>query len=160
MLDAQRHDVNANNYEFSNLRTYLNTTFYNTAFFLADTPDTHIETTTVDNSPASTGYVPNDYACENTLDKVFALAYQEITNANYGFTGDESRKCLTTDYARAVGADQATSSVKYGRYYLRSPNNSASRNARYVWHDGSIVDGNVINDYHGLRPALWLDIKS
>ncbi len=59
----------ANNYELSNIRKYLNETFYNTAF--NDLEKELIEKTAANNS--------NIYECKNTNDKVFLLSRGEAT---------------------------------------------------------------------------------
>ena len=50
----------ANNYKESHIRSWLNDNFYNTAFNTKE--KARIQTTTVDNSAASTGYSENYYA--------------------------------------------------------------------------------------------------
>jgi hypothetical protein len=91
--------VYANNYKESHIRSWLNDNFYNTAFTAAE--KARIQTTTVDNSAASTGDAPNQYACANTSDKVFLLSYAEATSATYGLSTDASRQ-LTTERLRSV----------------------------------------------------------
>mgnify|MGYP003295828050 FL=1 len=65
----------ANNYKYSDLRSWLNTDFYNAAF---SNDDTRIKTTEVDNAASTTAHPINDYVCENTNDKIFLLSYQEL----------------------------------------------------------------------------------
>ena len=93
--------VYANNYKESHIRSWLNDNFYNTAFTAAE--KARIQTTTVDNSVASTGYNPNQYACANTSDKVFLLSYSEATNASYGLSTDASRQLKPSAYAQSQG---------------------------------------------------------
>lgn len=64
-------------YAESDIRRWLNTTFFNTAFN-ADCQRI-IVTTEVDNSLESTGYVENSQICENTIDKVF---FVELSRAH------------------------------------------------------------------------------
>ena len=62
-MNAHYYDVDSNNYKDSDICTWLNNDFYNTAFALENE---YIQTTTVDNSNLTTHYVSNSYACENT----------------------------------------------------------------------------------------------
>jgi hypothetical protein len=101
--------VYANNYEHSHIRSWLNDNFYNTAFTAEE--KARIQTTTVDNSVASTGYSSNkniaSYVCANTSDKVFLLSYAEVTSATYGFTYGLSktiaRQLKPSAYAQSQG---------------------------------------------------------
>src|SRR5574344_1770668 len=113
VLDSQDYDystsnrtiggstVYPNNYKESHIRSWLNDTFYNTAFTAAE--KARIQTTTVDNSVASTGFSPNTYACANTSDQVFLLSYAEATNASYGLSTDASRQLKSSAYAQSQG---------------------------------------------------------
>lgn len=114
-----------NNYQYSDIRGWLNTDFYNTAF--SSTEQSNITTTEVDNSVASTGDASNSYTCDNTNDKLFLLSYSEATNTSYFIDNDE-RRASATAYAYCQG---------YSWYYwLRSP--IYSYYARYVSHNGDI----------------------
>jgi hypothetical protein len=127
--------VYPNNYMYSDIRTWLNADFLNKAFYL---DSSLIQTTTVDNSLASTGDSSNPYVCANTSDKVWLLSYAEATNSSYGFStsyySSNTRYCVTTDYARAHGCYMSTDSSYYGNCYwwLRSPDYDYSIGARYV----------------------------
>ena len=135
----------ANNYALSNIRKWLNDTFYNTAF--TDLQKQLIVLTTVDNSARSTN--PNNNAtewnsgtntcaCANTEDYVFLLSLQEVTNSAYGFSScgdfDTARRKQNTDYAKSQGAWTSTSSAYKGNgcWWLRSPPYDTSTHARYV----------------------------
>ena len=100
-------------------------------------------------------YSSNPYVCGNTEDKVFLLSYAEVSNRNYGFTSDETRQMLTSDYARAVGVWMSTSQNYYGsgEWWLRSPASDASYYSRKVWEDGSFGT-NYVNVCYGIAPAL------
>ena len=107
-VDHINHKIYDNNYQFSDIRKWLNTKFYNTAF--NDSEKRKILTTEVDNSakmsePIDTKswndvqkqafsrhmgdpYNTNDkelFSCENTRDKVFLVSVGELTNTDYGF---------------------------------------------------------------------------
>ncbi len=158
-IDGQT--VYANNYKYSDIRTWLNTDFYNSAFTL---DNTYIQTTTVNNSAATTNSTSNSYACANTEDKIFLPSYRDYLNSDYGFstsTGSSStRYCKTTDWARARGARYSTSlSYLYNGYYLtRSPWSGAHSRTLYVYYDGTITSYFVDNTYFSVRPSLSLKI--
>lgn len=147
-----------NNYEYSDIRTWLNNDFYNSAFALGNT---YIQTTTVDNSASTTNSSSNLYACNNTQDKVFLPSYQDYINSSYGFstsTGStDTRYCRTTDWARARGA---WCSYQYNGYYLtRSPSSAYSFYAWGVGYDGSLDNyGGVSGTSRSVRPSLSINI--
>ena len=152
-----------NNYKYSDIRSWLNKEFYNTAFSL---DNSYIQTTKVDNSASTTASSTNSYACENTNDKVYLLSYQDYLNADYGFstsysTYDTARQCKTTDYARANGAWYSTSSdhKKNGFYCARSPS-SYSSDAYSVDYDGYLNDYYYVSrtDY-SVRPSLSVKVS-
>ena len=138
-IDGQT--VYANNYKYSDIRTWLNADFYNSAFALGND---YIQTTTVDNSAATTNSTSNSYACANTEDKVFLPSYQDYINSSYGFstsTGStNTRYCKTTDWARARGAWYSTSSsyLYNGYYWTRSPDSGYPYGAWLVRDDGRL----------------------
>ena len=113
IIDSQQYDYDNesgyNNYSESTIRKWLNETFYNTAF--DDLQKEIILTTTVDNSGLSTGNANNQFACEDTKDKVFLLSNEEVT------TYLTSTAKNATDYSKSQGA------WLYGsyRWWLRSP---------------------------------------
>ena len=160
--------VYPNNYEYSDIRTWLNNDFYNSAFALGNS---HIQTTTVDNSASTTESSGNPYACDNTQDKVFLPSYQDYINSSYGFStspdsADTRRRCKTTEWARARGASYRLISGpdKYnGDYFTRSPD-SYSKNAWFVNNTtGSGPYGYLAGFYfvsaHGMSVRPGLSIK-
>lgn len=127
------HQVYANNYEHSEIREYLNGTFYDTAF--NDEEKSYIVTTTVDNSfesifgsyTADSGYTEDtfNYECRDTQDKVFLLSLSDVNNTEYGFKDsyetiigndwstdfDTARLFYTSDFSRAMGAATLTEAL-------------------------------------------------
>lgn len=140
----------ANNYAMSNIRKWLNETFYNTAF--NDLQKELVQVTKVDNSVASTGYSSNKYTCKDTNDKVFLLSFKEAT------TYSAARQMKSTDYAKSQGCRQFTDSYKGNcLWWLRSPSNNNSIYARYVHCDGGVGYSNDVRYTHfGVVPALWI----
>lgn len=153
----------ANNYEFSEIRAWLNNEFYNSAFAL---DDFYIQTTTVDNSVSTTNLSSNSYACNNTQDKIFLPSYQDYINPDYDFLNSEdetnTRYCKTTDWARARGAYCFESSpyLYNGFYWTRSPCSSSSRSVWSVGFEGFLSDATLV-DYTGfsVRPCLSIKIE-
>ena len=168
-----------NNYKYSNIRAYLNSTknqfetdggtpseydvdwtnagFLTTAF--TSTELAKIKTVLVDNSAATTASNTNQYACENTEDKVYLLSYKEAQKKLYGLNNNSDRIMKTTAYARANGAYQSENEAYGGYWWQRSPNYYYDFGARYISVDGynyydyylnRVVD---INDV-GVVPAL------
>ncbi|MBE6126605.1 MAG: hypothetical protein E7182_01295 [Erysipelotrichaceae bacterium] len=171
LLDAHRYqryddnfDHNSNNYENSEIRSFLNKDFYNLAFALGDS---HIQTTTVDNSASTTNTSTNPFACNNTQDKVFLPSYQDYLNSSYGFSTSsgktDTRYCRTTDWARARGAYYNNDNGSYqfnGYYWTRSPY-SGYHTADYAWEvgfDGYLNYEAVSSTYFSVRPAISIDI--
>ena len=113
-----------NNYKYSDIRTWLNADFYNSAFPIGNA---YIQTTLVDNSASTTNSNTNAYVCDNTQDKVFLPSYQDYLNSDYGFSTSTSstsdRYCKTTDWTRARNATYSTDSPSYynSYYWTRSP---------------------------------------
>ena len=165
-----------NDYEHSDIRKWLNETFYNKAFRSA--LQSYINETVVDNTLASTGYTSNEYLCNDTNDKVYLLSYQDILNKENGFstspTSDTARQKQITDYAKALGCMMDTSDDYYnkGYFWLRTPNNGSngSNFVRCVQNDGIVNGGWVrVNDYYapgtrvdsnqiGVAPAITVTI--
>lgn len=154
--------VYPNNYKYSDIRTWLNEDFYNSAFALGNS---HIQTTTVDNSAATTNSTSNSYACANTEDKVFLPSYKDYINSSYGFstsTGStDTRYCKTTDWARARGAyllSQTGTYAKHSYYWTRSPRPDGSKYAWIVDGNGSLDFSDVSDTTVSVRPGLSIKI--
>ena len=157
LLDAHRYASSSNNYKNSEIRTWLNDDFLNSAFKL---DSSLIQTTTVDNSASTTNSSSNTYACENTEDKIYLLSYKDYINTSY-FSNNSGRMCKTTDYARANGVWYSTSSSYYynGYYWTRSPDSNYSDYAWHVDYDGNLYDYYFVSySDGGVRPALTINL--
>ena len=144
----------ANNYELSAIRKFLNDTFYNTAF--NELQKALIETTTVDNSAASTADSSNSYVCNNTNDKMFLLSYKEATTY---YTDSTARQAKGSDYAKCQGLVVHNSNDfanGNSSWWLRSPGNDYADRAYYVEIFGNLGCYYVSNAFHGVRPACWI----
>lgn len=147
--------IYANNYALSDIRAWLNDSFYITAF--NSSQKDVILTTAVDNSESSTKYSANTYACANTDDKVFLLSYKEITSY---FSNNSARQFKSTDYAKSQGC-YATTGVDDGNcyYILRSPHCKYDSYVSDVGTDGSPdYCTDVINADVGIIPALTISL--
>ena len=149
--------VYANNYAESEIRKWLNDTFYNVAFNTLQKE--LIQITEIDNSVSSTGYDSNIYACENTFDKVFLLSYAEmflyLTNVLDG-------QMKSTDYAKSQGCWQSTDSDNNGncRWWLRSPIVVYSDTVRNVYYNGEAYGKNTVHiNECGVVPALVISLS-
>ncbi|MBQ7307024.1 MAG: hypothetical protein IJW82_00675, partial [Clostridia bacterium] len=149
--------VYASNYEYSHIRSWLNDTFYNTAF--NNLEKAIIQTTLVDNSASSTSSSSNSYACNNTNDKIYLLSYQEVTTY---FTSNSERQKKGTDYAKCQGLFVNTSSEYYGNsvWWLRSPYNNYSYRSFNVFIGGGINGSDVDFTIRGVLPALKIKLDS
>lgn len=153
--------IYANNYEYSDIRTWLNDDFYNSAFALNNS---YIQTTVVDNSASTTNYSINSYTCSSTEDKVFLPSYQDYLNEDYGFenngsyTSSTTRECKTTNWARARDAYYSTSSsyLYNGEYWTRSPDSGGSSLAYCVGYHGYLGNSSINETNKGVRPAITL----
>ena len=170
VLTGRRWADDSNNYANSEIRSWLNAGFINSAF--TEAARAKITGTTVDNSAASTTPAShptqwnngkNQYACANTSDKVFLLSEKEATTSSYGFAdynvNDTARIRKCTDYAKAKGAYFASDNS--GWWWLRSPVYNDSSIARVIYHDGSAdsLDYCVNLKTGGVVPALGLSLK-
>lgn len=136
LLDAHCYDSKSNNYKESGIRAWLNNDFYYSAFALGNK---YIQTTTIDNSAASTVDSSNPHACENTEDKVFLPSYKEYYDAiRYGTLLDSLIKCESTDYARANGVSHSDNAFDYNNdgHWTRSPSNHVDDFATFAYAGG------------------------
>lgn len=165
--------VYPNNYEYSNIRAWLNgydgssynvDNYTNKGFIdIAFTEEERklINSTLVNNSLASTGDSANSYVCNDTTDKIYLLSFNEATNTNYGFDNDESRRAIVSDYARSKSCFIWTGSTSYGSGYwwLRSPRCDYYNDARSVKYLGNINTTLINHSDNGVRPALEITIN-
>ena len=164
IIDCKAFDNSNNDYAESSVRAWLNGSFMDLAF--TEREKSAVLDTTVDNSPISTGYETNDYACEDTIDKVFLPSRADVTNPAYGFYSDLSvkdgnKQATVTDYALAVGAWMNTGSgvYGYGWWWLRSPVSTSSVCAQYATSGGSVAEINKVSQGEsGIVPMIRLAI--
>ena len=163
IIENSHYDSTSNNYAESDIRAWLNETFYETAF--TEFQKAIILTTMVDNSYRSAGYSSvSSSPCANTNDKIFLLSVEEIENSEYGILKNKDRMLKASDYSRACGIAMNTDESYYGigYWWSRSPYRYNGIIAQYV--DGGYVgyfgyaDDNhcVYSSIFGVVPALQI----
>ena len=151
ILDTQPYNKYLENviWETSDIRRWLNSVFYITAFNDIEqrkVADTLVRT---ENNP-ETGTAGGN----NTEDKVFLLSIGEVENF---FINNEERKAKSTKYAEKKGIFM--DHERYAGWWLRSPGDD-SFSAAVVYDGGWIswIGDDVDSSYEGVRPALWLNL--
>ena len=140
-------------WETCTLRTWLNGTFYYSAFSGAEQEQIATTTVTADANPDYDTDPGND-----TYDKIFLLS---INEANRYFSSDSARQCKTTKY---IENQQPLRGKGYDSWWLRSPG-SRSNQAAFVWYTGDIDSrGDAVRNPESngdfVRPALWINLNS
>ena len=173
ILDSQdfNHSVNtrteegttiyASNWEYSNIRKWLNDNFYNVAF--NELQKAVIVATELDNKTTGENGTENTYATyqNNTTDNVYLLSYQELKN---NALLEEVRSKYTTDYSQVQGADAyysapVSASIGKGYWWLRSacPENG-SKTACLHRVSGVWTELETNCTYVGVAPALTIKL--
>ena len=156
--------VYANNWEYSDVRAFLNDEFLTMAFKGGETD--FIQTTTVDYSKETSNQMnvnfrkyANGDDCE---DKVFLLSYQQMFDTAYGWTPSkykediEKKGAKATDYAKAIGVYASVNKDAEhdnAHWWLRSSGDKEDR-AEAVTALGSVGATSVKDDCIGVRPAI------
>lgn len=146
-----------NNYQYSDIRGWLNMTFYNLSF--TDSDKEHINNTVVDNSSSTTETTGSPYGSDNTNDNVFMPSYQEYFGTSGYFSDNDSRLAVATEYSKAQGVNVK---VDTGRadYWNRSPYKYMSSISVYAYvasavgYIGDVSYQSVFNTTGGVRPAM------
>ena len=154
--------VYPNNYFYSDIRAFLNNDFFASAFALGSA---YVKTTDVDNSAKTTDTGHNDYACEDSQDKVFLPSYRDYMNVDYGFVNSEAasdtRYARASEYSRALEIMCDFSEASYrlcGPYFTRSPGHGYERDVSLVEVDGLITNTAGTRYEKGIRPAITLSL--
>lgn len=166
----------ANDYAYSSIRDWLNTTFLNTAFTKQE--QTIIIKSDVDNGFGTTNGNAPEYDFGVTKDKVFLLSFREATNEAYGFEpaaeASLTRYGKPTYYARCQGSPQYNGYSGINYWWLRTPSNggewgegqtgsfamTVEEYARLnVNDDESCVSCFVSRTFNGIMPALRIRTK-
>lgn len=152
-LDAQpfHKTQKTNKWEKCSLRTWLNSTFYQTAF--SDDEQEAILTTKVDNGKGQVKW--KIAGGKDTSDKIFLLSE---TEAYQYFRSGNARLCKATAYAQARGAHIYNGVCD--SWWLRSPANTGFRACTIYEDGGGMVMFPVDDKGVGVRPALWVDLNA
>ncbi len=168
LTDESGNKIYANNYEYSTIRAWLNSNFYNNVF--SDLEKEIILLSTVENDYNSTDdtcdhmtSTKKDYICNNTNDYVFLLSAEEITSYGFGACDklNSTKQMLATEYSKALGVYRHDSSTIYSSnawWWLRSPGRARSYIAEGVHGDGYACRGTEVNTVLGVCPAMWIDL--
>ena len=156
--DEQGKYVSISNYYHSDLRSWLNDDFLNSAFALNNE---YVATTTVDNSFDTCNGKNTWNASPDTEDKVFLPSYKDMTTFAYGFPSNEnaseSRTSKATDYAMAkhVYAYEGETYLHNSIYWTRSPDSNYRVYVSSVSWDGKMTSEHATKN-RGVRPCITL----
>lgn len=145
-------------WEFCSLRDWLNYVFYSKAFSKQE--QAAILLSNVDNSVYQGCKDWKSQCGNNTQDKVFVLSY---TEAQTYLLSNEEKGGIATEYALKQATSNPSKYVihedEIGTWWLRSPG-SYQDHACVFGTDKTIGCWAVEVSYGGVRPALWIDLKS
>ena len=149
--------IAAHYYEYSNIRKWLNNTFYNIAF------------SELQKGLISKSLTLNDAAGANTEDYVFILGELDVTSKAYGFNSDykasdDNRKKTATDYAfsQGVWTDMDSDPSGNSNWWIRptkGPSAFYGELSMVVGVIGQIGQSSPNNTTVGVVPALKINIK-
>ena len=146
-------DVHPNNYEFSDVSSWLNgdrkhtdNRFIFHAF--SDPVNTLILRKDIDNSASTTQSENNPYACITTTAHLYLLSFVETKTYDLRL----NRTSTVTDYAiaRGINVDNYTMN---GEWWLRTPSAIAPNQALAMSTTGQIFESLVANNNIGVRPV-------
>ena len=175
ILAAKRFDDDSKIYNDSEIRTWLNGEFISSAFdqseqaiIVGASVDNSARSTNPDNNSTKWNNGANQYASENTDDKVFLPSVQEVTAGAYGFDEDVSaggtasaRRRVVSDYAAQSGAS-CGAGEKSCWWWLRSPYFGDGNKVCAAGSDGNCdlaADEDVSNAGGGIVPALRVSVE-
>jgi len=96
---------------------------------------------------------------DETFGMFFLLSGDDLKNAKYGFTSNESRKAWGTEYALNNGLFKYMANRgSHSPYWTRTQSTSNTQGARCIKSKGELGYINVITEDEGMRPACWLDL--
>ncbi len=151
-------------YEYSTIRKWLNSDFYNTAFGV-------YEKSVIDLTEVDCSSVINNIE-QKVNDNVFLLSVEEATNVNYGFVQESYAETTTrvkqiTDYARVqncheiTGFDEANMLCEWSlRYCNETSSSEIGLPLAVTWANGMIVECHYWDYYTiGVVPAIIINIE-
>ncbi len=165
-----------NNYEYSDMRKWLNSNFIGSAFNKSE--QNIIKLTRVYNDYTTSQLQYNGkYFCDDTDDYVFLLSGADATNEEYGFLNsfygsltNTTRKKTATDYAKCQGiyvaSQEYEGAVGGSRWWLRSPDTHYDANQTMVDINGVMYRNSNLNCSivcavgYGVCPAITINLNS
>lgn len=140
ILDNKAFDTTSNEWNESDLKAWLNGTFYQDVFSQAE------KEAIMDNG---------------AIGKVFLLSRAEFSVSEYGFntdiySKDPNRSASASMYAYSRGVWNVKES-DYTNYYARSKANNT--NVDLVASSGKFVLAKIDRDNVGIRPAIWVNVN-
>jgi uncharacterized repeat protein (TIGR02543 family) len=134
--------IYASNYEYSDLRGFVNNDFLNLAFTSED--QEKIQTMNVWNDLSSQACTENIYVQdEYTVDKLFVPSRNFAITTSY-FADNTARKLGATDYAKCQGWYSA-SPYFYGNWWTRSPSANDGTHSFFIKPDGTTTYAMLTN---------------
>ena len=159
-------------WETSNLRKWLNNSFYNKAF--SDFEKQYIAQTVVENydythQKTGSGFTTESGTVIQGLKTIkvtknstndFLYVFNEVEAEKY-FSTSKSRKAKPTQYAKNIGADISYGDGKHAWWWLRT-NPGMNWNHSIVSGKGGISTNSLPPTCETItvRPAMWVDISS
>ena len=144
------------NWEKCDLRTWLNGTFYNTAFNTAE--KAKIQEVLIKN-PEQYRYLLQSLEGTgiDTRDKIFLLNIDEVQKY---LPTNEARICAMTIHAYEGAFVGKIKDYEVFNWWLRTPGSEDSHHCMSVGQDGELGSiGSPVEISEGVRPALWLDLN-
>ena len=154
-LDAVRFDKSSNNWEESEIRAWLNDSFYNNAFDKKER--VNIIESNVECEKEVFGWTRN----YTVTDKIFLLSTEEVSKY---FSSDKERMCRPTPWVctnKTVTGEPVSSNGSCCWWWLRSPGSYQSRAACVdiggnIWASG----GGVYDGGTAVRVALKINLNN
>ena len=147
-------------WETSSLRMWLNSTFKKNAFSLEE-QGAILNTTVInaDNPLYSTK------GGNNTVDGVYLLSREEVSNELYGFDSEfkiesSTRVALNTDFTFYMSENAQEKGGKAENWWLRSPGYNSDYVSCVNLEGFGFDYGYVRSDFYAIRPALHINLSS
>lgn len=156
ILDSRVYNQSnvSSTWETSTMRSWLNSEFYDNAFTIDE--KSKIKISELINADNLFNATPGG---NNTSDKLFLLAFDDMVNTAYGFSlgtsANPAREAQGTDYSKSCGLFVNANAPYLGNSYwwLRSPGLSAVT-AAYVDKNGNSSNNySLVVTHVGIRPA-------
>ena len=153
---AYNTDLVDTTWENCSLRSWLNGTFYESAFGTEQRKAIETVDVSSDENP-----IFGTDSGNSTRDRVFLLSASEVTK--YYSTASE-KKCIPTEYAIESGAFTSANLAKPGEavtcwWWLRTTGDGQDKAAIVAWDGALRTAGDPVNVRDSVRPALWLDLN-